>query len=194
MVMQTTNLNWMSEVIAHEWTHNFLTLRPLGANYYSSPELRVINEITASMAGKEISTSFLETYYPELVPSLPPPSSSQEQAEPEPLAFDFRAEMHETRLTVDSLLAEGKIDEAEAYMEARRQVFWENGYHIRKLNQAYFAFYGAYADEPGGAAGQVEDPIGDAVRQLRAQSPSLAAFLNRISWIWSYEQLQKAVR
>jgi len=26
MVMQTTNIVWLSEVIAHEWTHNFLTL------------------------------------------------------------------------------------------------------------------------------------------------------------------------
>jgi hypothetical protein len=75
-------------------------------------------------------------------------------------------------------------------MEQRRIFFWENGYHIRKLNQAYFAFHGAYADEPGGAAG--EDPVGAAVRALRAQSPSLAAFLNRISWMTSFEQLQRA--
>lgn len=193
MIMQTTNLNWMAEIVAHEWTHNFLTLRPLGANYYSNPELRVINETTASIAGKEISAAFIAQHYPQFVPPPPPPPSEQQESEPEPPAFDFRAEMHETRLTVDAMLAEGKIEEAEAYMEARRQLFWEQGYHIRKLNQAYFAFYGAYADQPGGAAGGLEDPIGDAVRQLRAQSPSLAAFLNRISWVWSYEQLLEAI-
>ena len=66
--------------------------------------------------------------------------------------------MHKTRVHVDELLAEGKIDEAEAYMEQRRQIFVQNGYYIRRLNQAYFAFYGAYADVPGGAAG--EDPVG----------------------------------
>jgi hypothetical protein len=49
--------------------------------------------------------------------------------------------MHVTRLTVDELLAEGKIDEAESYMEERRRIFWDNGFqHLRKLNQAYFAF------------------------------------------------------
>jgi len=102
--------------------------------------------------------------------------------------------MHETRITVDQLLAEGKIDEAEEYMEARRVIFWDNGYrHLRKLNQAYFAFHGAYADEPGGAAGATEDPVGSAVRQLRADSPSLAAFLNRISWMSSFEQLLEAL-
>ena len=99
--------------------------------------------------------------------------------------------MHLTRITVDKLLAEGRVEEAEAYMEERRVFFWDQGYRIRKLNQAYFAFYGAYADEPAGAAG--EDPVGAAVRLLRAQSPSLSAFLKRISWISSFEDLQKLV-
>jgi hypothetical protein len=99
--------------------------------------------------------------------------------------------MRITRVTVDEMLAEGKIEEAEAYMEARRVFFWENGYLIRKINQAYFAFYGAYADQPGGEAG--EDPVGAAVRELRAQSPSLADFLKRIAWMTSFEQLQEAV-
>jgi hypothetical protein len=99
--------------------------------------------------------------------------------------------MRKTRETVDQLLAEGKIEEAENYMEDRRIFFWENGYRIRKLNQAYFAFYGAYADQPGGAAG--EDPVGAGVRALRAQSPTLADFLWRISWMTSFEELQEAL-
>ena len=99
--------------------------------------------------------------------------------------------MRDTRVTVDQLLAEGKIEAAEQYMEQRREVFWENGYRIRKLNQAYFAFHGAYADEPGGAAG--EDPVGAAVRDLRANSPTLSAFLNRISWMYSFDQLERTV-
>ena len=100
--------------------------------------------------------------------------------------------MHETRVNADILLADGLIEEAEAYMETRRQVFWENGYRIRKLNQAFFAFHGAYADTPGGAA-SAEDPVGPAVRSLREQSDSLASFINEISWMWKFEQLQKAV-
>ena len=191
MVQETNNLVWLSEVVAHEWTHNFLSLRPLGINYFTSPELRVMNETTASIAGKEIGRAVLEMFYPELVPQPEPGTKPLELVEPP--AFDFRAEMHETRVTVDELLADGEIDEAESYMERRRSFFWEHGYQIRKLNQAYFAFYGAYADEPGGAAGAAEDPVGEAVRALRAQSPSLAAFLKRISWITSFEQLQRVV-
>jgi hypothetical protein len=194
MVQQSSYMPWLGEVVAHEWVHNYLTLRPLGVNYMSSPELRVMNETAASIAGKEIGGAFLETFYPELIPPPPPEEDGTSESTPEPPAFDFRAEMHETRITVDQLLADGKIDEAEAYMEARRVVFWENGYrHLRKLNQAYFAFHGAYADRPGGAAGAAEDPVGSAVRKLRAESPSLADFLNRISWMSSFEQLQRAL-
>lgn len=194
MVQQTGALDWLSEVIAHEWVHNFLTLRPLGVNYLTSPELRVMNETTASIAGKEIGRALLEFYYPELVPPPPPEPGGEPTEPPEPPAFDFRKEMHQTRITVDEMLAEGKVEQAEEYMEMRRRVFLENGYRgLRKLNQAYFAFHGAYADEPGGAAGEKEDPVGAAVRALRAKSPSLAAFLNRMSWMQSFEQLKRAV-
>jgi len=193
MVNQTSNLNWLSEVVAHEWIHNYLSLRPLGVNYFTSPELRTMNETAASIAGKEIGLALLERYYPEFVP--PPPTSPSPSADdpspPEPPVFDFQDEMRETRLKVDELLAAGQIEAAEEYMEQRRQVFWENGYLIRKINQAYFAFYGAYADIPGGAAG--EDPVGAAVRELRAQSGSLTEFLKRISWMTSFEQLQQSI-
>jgi len=193
MVMSTTNLRWLAEVVAHEWIHNYFMLRPLGVLYLNSPELRIINETAASIAGKEIGDAVLARYYPEF---LPPPEPDPEPGiveepltPPDPPPFDFRAEMHETRVTVDALLEKGKVEPAEEYMEQRRQVFWDNGHRIRRLNQAYFAFYGAYADQPGGAAG--EDPIGAAVRLLRAESPDLAIFINQISWVTSFEALQE---
>ena len=197
MVQQTTDLNWLTEVVAHEWIHNFLTLRPLGINYLKSPELRTMNETAATIAGKEIGRAVMERYYPDLLPPppapVPPPATPPQDQPPAPPAFDFIAEMRTTRLRVDELLEQGKIEEAEAYMEERRVIFWENGYHhLRKLNQAYFAFHGAYADDPrGGAAG--DDPVGAAVRKLRQQSSSLTDFLRRIAVMSSFEQLQRAV-
>ncbi|HXD08777.1 MAG TPA: hypothetical protein VN653_01840 [Anaerolineales bacterium] len=199
MVMETTDLHWMLSTIAHEWTHNYLNLRPLGINYSTTPELRTMNETTASISGDEVGNRVLEEYYPELVvsasnPGLPQfnmaylPSSRLAETPP----FDFREEMHTTRVKADELLAQGKISEAEAYMEQRRLIFWQNGYLLRKLNQAYFAFHGAYADVPGGAAG--EDPVGPAVRALREQSKSLADFINTISWMTSFQQLQEAIQ
>jgi hypothetical protein len=98
--------------------------------------------------------------------------------------------MRETRLRVDDLLEKERIEEAEAYMEERRLLFWENGYRIRKLNQAYFAFHGAYADEPGERG---EDPVGPAVLQLRDQSSSLQEFLGQISMLTSFEDLQQLI-
>jgi hypothetical protein len=94
--------------------------------------------------------------------------------------------MAATRVQVDALLADGKIDEAEAYMEARRERFVAEGYNIRRLNQAYFAFYGAYADA-GGATG--EDPVGPAVLGVRAKAGSLASFMHQISGVTSVEEL-----
>lgn len=193
MVAQTTNLNWLVEVIAHEWIHNYLTLHPLGVRYNQSPELRTMNETTANIAGNEIGAVVIENFFPELAP--PPPveesdtkTEQEPAAEPETPVFDYRAEMHETRVTTDALLAEGKVEEAESYMETRRQFLWDHGYRIRKLNQAYFAFYGAYADQPIGSAG--EDPVGAAVRQLRAESDTLIEFVRAISAVKSFTQLQ----
>ncbi len=203
MIMRSANLPWLLSVISHEWIHNYLTLRPLGLLYGETPELRTMNETTASIAGDEIGGLVIERFYPELMSALRPAqdiasplslslvSASLEHPNPQPPPFDFREQMHETRITVDALLAEGKIEEAEAYMEERRLVFLQNGYLLRKINQAYFAFFGAYADSPGGAAG--EDPVGPAVRALREQSASLADFVNTISWMTGFEQLQEAV-
>ena len=200
MVLETNNLNWLAETMAHEWLHNFFSLRPLGMSFLTSPALRTMNETAASIAGKEIGRALIARFYPEHLPleSPSPPQNAKtsrddqpQEPPPEPV-FKFNAEMRITRVTADELLTDGKIEEAETHMEERRRFFWDHGYRIRKLNQAYFAFYGAYADVPGGPAG--DDPVGEAVRTLRAQSPTLAGFLNRISLMSSFEQLQEAVR
>jgi hypothetical protein len=193
MVDQNSNFNWAVSVIAHEWTHNYLTLRPLGINYDTSAELRTMNETTAELVGNEVGAMVMERYYPDLQPPRPPfPNTLLRHPPPEPQTasptFSFQAEMHITRLRTDQLLAEGKIGEAEAYMEERRRFFWDHGYQIRKLNQAYFAFYGAYAADPGGAPGA--DPVGPAVRLLRRRSATLQSFLDTMATFTSFNQLQ----
>ena len=198
MVMETTDLRWVLDTIAHEWIHNYLTIRPLGIHYTTTPQLRTMNETTASIAGNEVGMYVLQKHYPEMLGSAPDQnrissrdSSLTTDSSDDPPPFDFRAEMHATRVRADELLAEGRVEEAEAYMEQRREIFWQNGYAIRKLNQAYFAFHGAYADVPGGAAG--EDPVGPAVRTLRKQSNSLAEFIDTIAWMTSFDELQRAI-
>lgn len=190
MVQRSSNLVWSLDTIAHEWTHNYLTLHPLGLLYNESPELRTMNETTASIVGTEISQMVLERYYPDYLAANTRVNKVAGKAA-EPARFDFYHEMHVTRVSVDELLAQGKVEEAETYMEERRIEFVKNGYMIRKLNQAYFAFHGAYAEVTEGAAGK--DPVGPAVRALRAQSGSLAEFLKRIAWMNSFDDLQREI-
>lgn len=191
MIMESTSIEWLSETVVHEWTHHYLAFRPLGLRYDQSPETRSINETVAGIVGREIGREVLARYYPEFLPDPPPEAAptSEIGPTPEPPAFDFRFEMRETRLRVDELLAAGRIEAAEEYMEIRRQVFWDHGYrHIRRINQAYFAFYGAYADSPRGEAG--EDPIGEAVRQVWDQTQDPVEFLRKMAWVTSLEGVQ----
>ncbi len=189
MVQETTTLTWIVEVIGHEWIHNYLTLRPLGMNYFTNAELRTMNETAASLIGKAIAREVIRRYYPALLPAET--VSASNESETAPPAFDFRKEMHETRVRADALLEAGEVEAAERYMEVRREFFWEHGYRIRRLNQAYFAFHGAYADVPGGAAG--DDPVGEAVRALWEHSPSPADFLRKMAWMYDYADLLDAL-
>jgi len=189
MVQRASSLPWTLDTIAHEWTHNYLTLHPLGLLYDKTPELRTMNETAASIVGSEIGQAVMEQYYPDLVQKNSKVNVGAARSAGE--EFDFYHEMHITRVRVDELLAEGKVEEAETFMEARRIIFLQNGYMIRKLNQAYFAFHGAYAEVPEGAAG--EDPVGPAVRALRAQAGSLGDFLKWMARMNSFDDLERAL-
>jgi hypothetical protein len=189
MIMEATGLPELTEIIAHEWTHHWLFMGPLGW-FYDRPEARTINETVADLAGKAMGRAWLARFYPEDLPS-PPADAAPAPAPPERPAFDFGRELAKTRTVVERLLAQGEVRRAELYMEARRRVFVAHGYALRKLNQAYFAFYGAYAAEEGAAG--AEDPIGPRVRRLWAQSPSLRAFLFRMLFITDLAGLRRAL-
>lgn len=187
MIMETSNINWLAEVTAHEWSHHWFMPYPISLNYVSDPQVRTINETVASIVGREIGEQVIARFYPEFVPPPPAPPAAAPAPSDEP-AFNFSAEMAATRIEAEKMLAAGDIEGAEAYMEARRQVFVANGYSIRKLNQAYFAFYGAYADQPGATGA---DPIGPTLLALRQASPSLKEFMEKVAWIGSFADLQQ---
>jgi hypothetical protein len=219
MILETGDPLWLMQTIAHEWVHNWLYLRPLGYSYLAEdPVIRTINETVASLAGDELGLKVMRRYYldilkkehPDLVELKPLEAPDLNPAAPappkrDPGEFSYNNALYETRVKVEEILAEArrlkaegrmteaeaKIVEAERYMEERRQFINSHGYGIRKLNQAFFAFYGAYADQPGGAAGS--DPTGPSVVALRAYSPSLHQFLDRVSSTLTLEELQKAV-
>ena len=91
-------------------------------------------------------------------------------------------------ILIDAYLAQGEIELAEAFMEESRQYLFANGYYIRKLNQAYFAFHGAYADEPTSIS-----PIGVKLNKLRDQIDSLKDYLNTVADMTSQQELQELI-
>jgi hypothetical protein len=200
MVLETDSLVWLTDTFAHEWTHHYLMFHPLGSHYTDSGEMTSVNETTASIVGREVGRRIIQRYYPELwdrVPALPeppesPPMSGEDLVwpdEPPPDQFDYNREMRKTRLHVDDLLAEGQIEEAEAYMEERRLFFVEHGHNIRRLNQAYFAFYGSYATSPS-----TGNPIGGQLEWLRGQSASLRAFVRAVAPLSKYQDLLRLLQ
>jgi hypothetical protein len=102
--------------------------------------------------------------------------------------FDFNMEMKVTRFRVDGLLAAGRIEEAERYMENRRLDFSRYGYKIRKLNQAYFAFHGIYGQDPGAAS-----PVYQNMLKLRRTYDNLSGFIDKMSGMHAYADLEKSV-
>ncbi len=195
MLLESSSIDWVTNVVSHEWTHHYLEFHPLGWNYMRSSETRTINETTAELIGGWAGQQVMLRYYDPLLDrtkELPQPlvaPASQPGGGGD--GFDFNAEMHHTRVVVDGLLAEGKVKLAEQYMELQRRYFVDNGYQIRRLNQAYFAFHGAYASTPGGAAGA--DPIGPLVRRMWALSAEPSDFLRSIAPVTSLQQLQSVV-
>ena len=177
IIRDTDPLRDVLQTAAHEWLHQYWFFHSLGQAYFSSPEMTTLNETAADIAGRELGNLAFD----RLSISAPPPSSPVR--DPARDGFDFDREMRETRLMADSLLAEGKIEEAEAYMEERRGLFVAHGYSIRKLNQAYFAFHGTYAESPASVS-----PIAGQLHQLRGQSADVSDFVQTVSGFGSYQE------
>ena len=177
VVSSVSNMRHAVVTVAHEWLHNWFFFHPLGQHFWDTPEMTTLNETAATLGGWEIGDRAYEAMTGIVVDRKPPP------AEPDPDAFDFNAEMRETRRRAEELLDEGHIKEAEAYMEERRLALLEHGYHIRKINQAFFAFYGSYATSAAS-----DSPIEGQLRDLRQGSGSLGEFLNTVARFSTYDE------
>tara|TARA_Y100000768_G_C23445634_1_gene436876 strand:- start:228 stop:539 length:312 start_codon:yes stop_codon:yes gene_type:complete len=86
--------------------------------------------------------------------------------------------MKETREKVDKLLINNEVEMAEKYMNQRVLELNENGYKVRKINQAYFAFYGNYGTSPS-STHNYHKKLSD----LLITYDSFAEFLNEIKMI-----------
>ena len=173
------SLHFALNTVAHEWLHNWFFFHPLGQGYWDSPEMTTLNETAATLGGWEIGDRAYEAMTGIAYEREPPEPPSER----DPNAFDFTAEMRETRRTAEGLLAEGRIEDAESYMEQRRGELLEQGYRIRKINQAFFAFYGSYATSAAS-----DSPIDGQLRELRQRSDSLEDFLKTVAKFSTYQE------
>ena len=188
-VTDEADLRFTIDAATEEWLHQYLTFKPLGFLYLldvagvrRNYEIATMNETVASMVSKEIGSIAYEKYYARNEKNGTQPKSAES-------GFDFNREMKEIRRAVDEYLARGEIEQAEEFMEQKRQYLAVNGYYIRKLNQAYFAFHGTYADRPTSIS-----PIGVELKKLRSQSDSLKDFLETAAAMSSRQDLAESVK
>lgn len=186
-VTNEASLRFTIDTAIEEWLHQYLVFKPLGFLYLldltgvsRNYEIATINETLVSMVSKEIGSIVREKYYPEYG------NDGNQAAESE---FDFNREMREIRKAVDKYLTQGEIEQAEEFMEQKRQYLASMGHYIRKLNQAYFAFQGTYADRPTSIS-----PIGLELKELRSQSALLKDFLNKVAVMTSRQGLRASIK
>ena len=183
LVKSTSTRDFTVRTILHEWVHHYLFFHPLGQRYAAGGEMTMINETVANMVAAETGAIALEL--PPPVFRVPEPATSPHR---DPGVFDFGTYMRETRIETERLLAHGLIGRAEEYMEERRVHLNEtHGYAIRKINQAYFAFHGSYADSP---AGGTISPIYGQLIALWEQTGSVAEFLRAVREVRSAGELE----
>ncbi len=177
LVLDDNTLRTVTRTAAHEWLHNHWFFKPLGWNYLDSPDMTTLNETAADLAGREIGDMAFERMGGDLDESS---FSYQSGQVANPQITDF---LRETRLRTDELLAEGRVEEAEEYMKERRWRLRLGGYGIRKLNQAFFAFFNQYGESAASVS-----PIGGEVRELRELLPDVGTFSKVISQVSSYAE------
>ncbi len=191
-VAERASIKGTLEIAIEEWFHQYLFFKPLGFLYglhvtglIQDYEIATINEAFAGIVSHEIAGKVYQKYYQQSAPSenhaSPSPGKEEQQS------FDFHSQMRQIRLKVDEYLAEGKVDEAEEYMEEKRLYMASHGYVIRKLNQAFFAFHGTYAASPISVS-----PIGPGLRELRGESAMLKDFVEKVSQMTDSEEIIKA--
>jgi hypothetical protein len=165
IVTDTRSYRGTVETAAHEWVHHYLTFYPLGIRYFTSNDAESINETVADIVGDEVAALVLERYGD---PTTPAPPGEQP-------AVDRNEVLRNLRLEVDDLLAAGRVDEAEGRMNEVRDELCAAGICIRKINQAFFAWFGTYAARPDSV-----DPLGPQLRELRDLSSDIGDFLSRV--------------
>lgn len=174
---------------AHEWVHHYLAFYPLGVSYFRSQELRTINETVADIVGDEVAVRVLDRFGDPTIVAASAISGEVAAPAAEPAEPGAAERLRALRIAVDELLGAGRIGEAERLMAQVRDELAAEGVVIRRINQAYFAWFGSYA-----ARADSIDPLGEELRALRVHLGSLDAFLGEVRGVTSRQQLRELLR
>ena len=193
-VIPTVDLKRLVDIACHEWLHGYLMFYPFGRAYFVDDEMRSVNETLSDVFGREVGQMVYSRISdePYIAPVRPETafltwrsvngSSSKGNLD----QFNFNQFMSETRQHTDSLLLDGLIEEAEAYMETRRIELLGHGYSIRKINQAYFAFHGTYAESPSSTS-----PIASYIWDLREQVETVGELVKMLRGLTAYDEFEQ---
>jgi hypothetical protein len=172
--------------IAHEWAFHYLALHPLGERYFASYDMATINESLVDLVGHEVGPQVYDRYYrpaleAEAAKAGPAPTSTAPPATPAPPSFETL--LRHIRIVVQADLARGDVASADAYMAQQQRALLQDGYDVPRLNTAYLAFYGWYAE--GG------NPYAPLLVTIRRKSGSLRAFLADVQNVTGPAQLRQ---
>jgi hypothetical protein len=188
-VNNNAGLEYTISTAIEEWFHQYFFFKPAGFLYafnllgiYTDSDISTINETVAGIVSDEIASIVYRKYYSAYYENITYENTQGNE-------FDFYEEMRNIRLAVDNYLANGEIELAEAFMEEKRLYILSQGYYIRRLNQAYFAFYGTYASSPSSV-----NPIGDMLWDLRKTSAGVTDFIKIAGTIRNIEDLKSLIK
>ena len=107
LIADNDSLIFTMETIAHEWFHHYWFFKPLGFNYFKSPEMTILNETAAEIVGSEIAKLAYDKLEIKQDSNIIKASAKTK--------FNFNDEMRATLTELEKLLRQNEINKDELY-------------------------------------------------------------------------------
>lgn len=171
LIPKDINNNKIIKNIIHEWLHQYFALYNLGQNIYKNNKMLALNETIVSYISEELASNII--------------SKTQSTNIKSKKINSFNSEIRFTRSITDNLLSKNKIDMAEKFMLSQTNKLNYQGYQIRKINQAYFAFYNSYGTTP-----QSTNNILPKLKCIRTKNLKLHEFTNKVKNVDNFAEFE----
>ena len=184
VVSDDSSLRYTIDTVAEEWLHQYLTFTPLGWNYVlhllgireDYPIAQINESLAGIVTGRDRRRGMGAVLCAALAGSQTDACGARLIRLPCIYARDARAG--------GGTAGRGAVRRQRPGWRAGGRSWSLRATGSARLNQAYFAFHGTYADAPGSTT-----PIGDQLRALRATSTTLGDYLNTAVRLRTYDDL-----